>query len=223
MDNRESRLLLEDGAEAMELSLNSSVFDGAQLLIDALQRWNRQVNLTAVVTPREVVEKHFIDSWLLLKLPALPERWLDIGCGPGFPGLPLALALPSARFTLVETSHKKCGFVKHAIVQLGLARRVRCLCVHAEGHPAQEGVGLHTAVISRAFTDVSRWIPLASTYRDAGGHVFSMCGPQTRQEDVVRAAEAVGLQLAERHAFELPWSRAPRSIYRCVPRETSGL
>src|SRR5262249_27872914 len=109
-----------------------AAFDRYQSL---LLKWNDKINLTAITAPEEIVEKHFLDSLALI--PALSLWWpaqnvsretfsegltlLDIGAGGGFPGLPLKIALPSLRVTLVDSVKKKCDFIKEVIRALGLS------------------------------------------------------------------------------------------------------
>lgn len=95
------------------------------LLLD----WNTRLNLTAIVEPAAVERLHFLDS-LTCALPLLarwgtaaaipPLRVIDVGSGAGFPGLPLKLALPQLRLTLLEATGKKAAFLAHVVAELEL-------------------------------------------------------------------------------------------------------
>ena len=88
-------------------------------LLDELERWNRRVNLTAVRRREQMQVLHIADS--LAARPLLHgRRVLDVGTGPGFPGLPLAIAEPGREFTLLDSNSKKIRFVEHAAAVLGL-------------------------------------------------------------------------------------------------------
>ncbi|AHF02526.1 methyltransferase GidB [Marichromatium purpuratum 984] len=92
-------------------------------LIDYLQllvRWNRAYNLTAVRDPDEMVVRHLLDSLAVLPH-LLGERVLDLGTGPGLPGLVLAIAVPECRVRLLDSNGKKVRFVRQAVLELGLA------------------------------------------------------------------------------------------------------
>src|SRR5437870_6832970 len=85
--------------------------------VDLLLKWNKSINLTAITDPAEVVEKHVIDSLALA--PLVPKgSLLDAGSGAGFPGIPLAIALPELEVTLVDSVQKKVAFLKNALAEL---------------------------------------------------------------------------------------------------------
>jgi len=89
------------------------------VLIDELERWNRKVNLTAIRNTDEMITAHLLDS--LVAAPLLEgETILDVGTGPGFPGLPLAIVHPERQFTLLDSNNKKIMFAQHAAGLLGL-------------------------------------------------------------------------------------------------------
>src|SRR6516225_6634222 len=77
-----------------------------------IEEANRQFNLTRITSPREAAIKHVLDSVTPWRLFANVGRVLDAGTGAGFPGIPLALALPGVRFTLSESIQKKARFVE---------------------------------------------------------------------------------------------------------------
>lgn len=86
-----------------------------------LLEWNKKFNLTAIIDPDEIEEKHFIDSLIVSDFIDLSKgKLLDIGSGAGFPGIPLAIAFPNLKITLLESNRKKVSFLNEAKVQLGL-------------------------------------------------------------------------------------------------------
>jgi 16S rRNA (guanine527-N7)-methyltransferase len=86
-----------------------------------LIEWNQKFNLTAITDPEEIRHKHFEDSLLLLQvLPLSTESVIDIGTGAGFPGIPLKIARPGIKLTLLEATRKKTEFLKHLVDVLGL-------------------------------------------------------------------------------------------------------
>lgn len=91
------------------------------LYLKELIEWNKRFNLTAVTKPEDIRKKHFEDSLLLLSaLPLNRESVLDVGAGAGFPGIPLKIACPEIKLTLLESTSKKVEFLKHIIKVLGL-------------------------------------------------------------------------------------------------------
>jgi 16S rRNA (guanine527-N7)-methyltransferase len=87
--------------------------------LNHLLEWNKTINLTAIIKPREIIVKHFIDSLLALTTTSFPKDSvvLDVGSGGGFPGIPLKIVKPDIRLVLVEPVLKKCSFL-HSVIGL---------------------------------------------------------------------------------------------------------
>lgn len=86
-----------------------------------LVEWNKKFNLTAVDSPEEIRVRHFEDSLSILSAVELSnERVIDIGTGAGFPGIPLKIACPKIRLTLLDSTRKKTEFLKNVVEKLGL-------------------------------------------------------------------------------------------------------
>lgn len=91
------------------------------LYLKELVEWNKKFNLTAITEPAEIRRKHFEDSLLLLETIKLTNQSLvDIGTGGGFPGIPLKIACPDIKLTLVEATRKKVSFLEHIVKLLNL-------------------------------------------------------------------------------------------------------
>jgi 16S rRNA (guanine527-N7)-methyltransferase len=121
---------LRAGAAALGLPLDAAQAAAFARYAERLLAANRRVNLTAIVEPTAVETRHFLDSLtcalpLLSRwgpaAPVLPLRCIDVGSGGGFPGVPLRLALPQLRVTLLEATAKKVAFLDHLIAALGLS------------------------------------------------------------------------------------------------------
>ena len=127
--------LLAGGATELGLALDHRQLERFEVYYRELDDWNQRMNLTSVIEYDEVQVKHFLDSLTLL--PAIgggltqdagaaeaglaDVRLVDIGAGAGFPGLPLKLACPDTRLTLVESTGKKATFLRHLVETLDLA------------------------------------------------------------------------------------------------------
>lgn len=142
-----------------------------------LQKWNRVYNLTAVREAPRMVSQHLLDC-----LAAAPHvgaaTILDVGSGAGLPGIPLALALPDSRVTLLESSHKKAAFLRQAVMELTLLN-VEIECERAEAWTPPVGFAV---VISRALSDLAEFVSLAGRHAAAGGRLEAMKGVHPYEE-----------------------------------------
>ena len=171
-----SGMLLE-GSRALGLPLSAAQADALSWLASELGRWGARINLTAILDPIEMADKHILDSLTVLRaLEPGPLTLLDAGSGAGFPGLPLAIVREDLSITLVDAVAKKVGFLKHAIAQLGLAPRIRAIHLNLQGNPAAEGLAPFDVAVSRALTEPARWAALAGPYVRHGGTLIVMGG-----------------------------------------------
>ena len=169
--------MLLDGSRALGVPLTQAQADALSWLAGELGRWSARINLTAILDPIEMADKHILDSLSVLRaLEPEATTLLDAGSGAGFPGLPLAVARPEISVTLVDAVAKKVGFLKHAIAQLQLAPRVRAIHLKLQGNPVAEGIGPFDAAVSRALTDPARWAALAAPYLKPQGTLVVMAG-----------------------------------------------
>lgn len=142
-----------------------------------LQKWNRVYNLTAVREPSRMVNQHLLDS-LAVAPHAGAATLLDVGSGAGLPGIPLALALPDSRVTLLDSNHKKAAFLKQAVMELKLGN-VEVVRERVETWQAARGFDV---VISRAFSDLAEFVTLAGRHAAAGGRLLAMKGVHPYEE-----------------------------------------
>ena len=211
------RKTLQQGARALGLALQDDASEKLERFADRLLAWNRKVNLTAITDPEELAEKHLVDSLALVPDATGAATLLDIGSGAGLPGIPLAIALPSLDVTCCDSVAKKVAFVKAVAAELGL--RVRGIAARAGGEPEIEGLPRAEVVVSRAFGDPERWLPLAARYLVPGGKVLVTLGREADEAVLRRAGAAAGLTLAGLRRFSLPRSGAQRAVATFVARD----
>ncbi|HHV6932366.1 TPA: 16S rRNA (guanine(527)-N(7))-methyltransferase RsmG, partial [Haemophilus influenzae] len=124
-------------------------------LVNLLNKWNKAYNLTSVRDPQEMLVKHILDS--LVVSPYLQgDRFIDVGTGPGLPGLPLAIINPSKQFVLLDSLGKRISFIRNAIRELRLINVIPVLSRVEEYQPEDKFDG----VLSRAFAslkDMTDW------------------------------------------------------------------
>lgn len=114
--------LLKNQAEKIGVELNDVALDRFDFLAQRLVRWNEKVNLTAITDPEEIVIKHFVDSLTAVAYAPIPKnaRLIDVGCGAGFPGLPVLIARPDVDAVFLDSVGKKLSFIKEYLKNSGL-------------------------------------------------------------------------------------------------------
>lgn len=173
--------------------LSKALADQLVQLADLLDRWNQVHSLTRILGLDDMLHRHILDS--LAALPGLQARLqgssapllIDVGSGNGFPGIALALALPSSRWQLVERVARKAAFLRHAAGRLGLADRVSVIERDVQRHVLQD---LATVVLSRAFADLESFIGWTDHLLMPGGWMVYWAG---------RLAEVSGLDNRRYH------------------------
>lgn len=161
------------------------------VLIDELERWNKKVNLTAIRDRGEMITAHLLDS--LVAAPLLEgETVLDVGTGPGFPGLPLAIVQPERQFTLLDSNNKKIMFAQHAAGLLDLGN---VSALKARGEDYAPGHGFDT-VIARALAALPRLVEIAGHHVREDGVFVALKGRYPTEE------------LEQLEKPELPWRHA---------------
>ena len=163
---------IAEGLAAMGLDLGAT--DRARLAdyLELIAKWNRVHNLTAVRETQQMVVLHLLDSLAVLPHLKGARSIVDVGSGAGLPGIPIAIAWPQARVTLLDSSHKKCVFLQQAKTELALDN-VDVLCDRVEHwHPEHR----FDAVVSRAFSDLADFVTQARHLVAPGGRLVAMKG-----------------------------------------------
>jgi 16S rRNA (guanine527-N7)-methyltransferase len=162
---------LARGLDALQLPLVDAIQHKLLDYVALVQKWNRVYNLTAVRDPERMLTHHVLDS--LAVVPHLAgSRIVDVGSGAGLPGIPIAVALPQSRVTLLESNHKKSTFLNQAAIELGLKN------IHVENSRAEawRPQSFFDVVISRAFSELGEFIAAAAHLRAPDGVLMAMKG-----------------------------------------------
>lgn len=166
-------------------------------LVLLLNKWNKAYNLTSVRDPMEMLVKHILDS--LVVSPYLQgNHFIDVGTGPGLPGLPLAIVNPDKQFVLLDSLGKRISFIRNAVRELGLTNVETALSRVEEYQPDHQFDG----VLSRAFASLKDMTDWCHHLPHQNGIFYALKGQYHQQEiDELSAnfevSEVIELQVPE--------------------------
>ncbi|MBT9567551.1 MAG: 16S rRNA (guanine(527)-N(7))-methyltransferase RsmG, partial [Thiobacillus sp.] len=184
-------LTLPDGAEAKLLAY-----------LALLDKWNRVYNLTAVRAAERMVSHHLLDSLAAVSF-FQGTTVLDVGSGGGLPGIPLAIARPELRVTLIDSIAKKTAFLLQAKAELGLSN-LNVVTSRVEDFRPEAGFDVIT---SRAFSDLKEFVTLTRHLLKPGGHWLAMKGLYPHEEIAQLPVDA---KVSADHALVVPGLEASR-------------
>jgi 16S rRNA (guanine527-N7)-methyltransferase len=201
--------LIERGVSAMQLQLTSQQITQLESLLSELLKWNKAYNLTAIKDPHEALKLHILDSLAVLPYWQF-KKTLDVGTGAGFPGLPLAIALPQQEFHLLDSNSKKIRFIRQQIHALKLSNVSAHHC-RIEAHPN----GQYDCVTSRAFASLTDMLNATENQLVEGGRWMALKGVYSEQEVKEMPQWA---QLVSYHSLKVPNLTAERCVIEIAKR-----
>tara|TARA_R110000796_G_scaffold158565_1_gene275258 strand:+ start:2028 stop:2687 length:660 start_codon:yes stop_codon:yes gene_type:complete len=194
---------LDQGLSQLAISVDDHQREQLLGLLALLHKWNRAYNLTAVRDVDDMVSRHVLDSAVVLPYVQGP-RLLDVGAGPGLPGIVLAILAPELDVTLLDSNGKKVRFQRQAVMELGL-RNVTPVQARVEEFEN----AAFDQVISRAFASLVDFVTLTRQLPGAEGQWLAMKGPGADEE--LRDLPP-GIRLHQRHLLEVPFETAQRQL-----------
>lgn len=179
MENIMKQTLLQ-GLPELKLTLSEEQTDTLCAFGAAVVRQNQVMNLTAITEPAQVAKLHLLDSLSVLSaLDLRGKKLIDVGCGAGFPGVPLAIACPEAKVTLLDSLGKRITWLKEILPQLGI--QAECVTARAEEAvvSCRESYDIAT---SRAVARLNILLELLAPYVKVGGAVVALKGSAAKEE-----------------------------------------
>jgi 16S rRNA (guanine527-N7)-methyltransferase len=195
---------LTEGLADMNLSLDQGQQHELLAFLALLKKWNQAYNLTAVRDEREMVSRQILDSLSILPW-ITTEHLLDVGAGGGLPGIPLAIALPQKRFTLLDSNGKKTRFLNQCVLELGLTN---VTVIHGRAEACQPEQPF-TQVSSRAFAALENLVDWCGRLLADNGEFLAMKG-QFPDDEV--AALPTDWQVESRHSLKVPDTDGERHL-----------
>lgn len=153
-----------------DLSINCQQIDQLINYVEMLNKWNKAYNLTAVRDPNEMLIKHIMDS-LVVSPYLVGSTFIDVGTGPGLPGIPLAIINPDKQFDLVDSLGKRIRFLKQVQFELKLAN-IQPIQSRIEEYNEKKFDG----VISRAFASLQDMLTWCKHLPNEQGSFYALKG-----------------------------------------------
>ena len=201
---------LNDGLPLLGLELSDATKDTLCAFGHGVIRQNAVMNLTAITEPDRVAKLHLLDSLTLLTLADLRgKKVIDVGCGAGFPGVPLKIACPNMELTLLDSLGKRMNWLSEVLPTLGV--EAECVTARAEEAVAQRREQYDYAT-SRAVARLNILLELTAPFVKVGGAVLAMKGTAASEEleEAGNAIRKLGLKLEK--VLEFPMDGTAHSV-----------
>ncbi|MAQ99628.1 MAG: 16S rRNA (guanine(527)-N(7))-methyltransferase RsmG [Oceanospirillaceae bacterium] len=204
---------LNKGAARLNITLTDGQQQALMSYLELLIKWNKAYNLTAIRDPQQMVALHLLDSLAVHPAVQGAQHIIDVGTGPGLPGVVLAIMNPHKQFTLLDSNGKKTRFLFQARTSLRLAN-VEIVNERCEAyHPPRP----FDMIVSRAFASLADMVHWCEHMRAPHGCFLAMKGQFPEQE----LAELGGrYQLQNSEALEVPGVEGQRHLLTLVPAAT---
>ena len=216
--------LLALGIEDLGLKLSATNIADLELFLQEMGRWNQVHNLTAIEGEKDSIRLHLIDS--IAVLPVLRQfltgpspKIADLGSGGGLPAIPIAIVQPEWQLSLIEAIRKKTAFLQHVRGKLKL-KNIEVLCERVEDAAVQQP-GQFDAVISRAFTNLARFLDLSLPFLKPDGLVFAM--KAKRADDEMKDVSMEKWRLVADEPLHIPNLAVERRLLVLAPVRKSTL
>jgi 16S rRNA (guanine527-N7)-methyltransferase len=186
---------LTAGLPALGLALSENTAQTLCAFGEAVVKQNEVMNLTAITELDQVAKLHLLDSLSVLKTADLKgKRLIDVGCGAGFPGVPVKIACPEANVTLLDSLGKRMAWLERILPELGV--EAECVTARAEEFAAKRRESYDFAT-SRAVARLNILLELTAPFVKVGGAVLAMKGAAAREElaEAKNAITKLGLKL----------------------------
>ena len=192
---------LLEGLPRLNLELSEQTADTLCAFGSAVVEQNKVMNLTAITEPDQVAKLHLLDSLSVLAVKDLAgKRLVEVGCGAGFPGVPLKIACPQMELTLLDSLGKRMQWLETILPQLGVD--AACITARAEEYvqTCRESFDFAT---SRAVARLNILLELTAPFVKVGGYVLAMKGTAAMEEleEAKKAIKTLGIKLEEVKEF----------------------
>ncbi|MGG6177190.1 16S rRNA (guanine(527)-N(7))-methyltransferase RsmG [Pantoea allii] len=195
--------------QAANISLSDQQKQQLVAYVGLLDKWNKAYNLTSVRDPQQMLVRHILDS--IVVAPHLEgARFIDVGTGPGLPGIPLAIVMPDAHFTLLDSLGKRVRFLRQVQHELGLTN-IEPVQSRVEAFPSEPPFD---GVISRAFASLEDMVNWCHHLPAKNGRFYALKG--VRPDDEITSLPA-GYSLDRVISLQVPQLDGERHLVIITP------
>ncbi|WP_027127926.1 16S rRNA (guanine(527)-N(7))-methyltransferase RsmG [Fusobacterium perfoetens] len=204
---------LKDGIKKIGLDISDEKIDNLMEYLKLLIEYNSHTNLTAIRDEEGIIEKHFLDSLLVMKYMRITEgKAIDIGTGAGFPGMVLAICNPQIKFTLIDSVGKKINFLKQVIEKLGLSN-VEAINVRAEEFINEKNRETYDIGLCRGVSKLNIILEYVIPFLKVNGRFLPQKMEGTNEEkDGENALKVLNSKIEKIYIDELPYIKDKRVI-----------
>lgn len=214
MDIKEFKEEIEKYLNVLKIELEEKQIKELYEYMNLLIEWNKNINLTAIVEPKEIILKHFVDSLTISKYITHNSTLIDIGTGAGFPGIPLKILRNDIDITLVDSLNKRIKFLEEVIEKINLNN---IKTVHGRAEEIGRNINYRETfdyATSRAVANIATLSEYLIPLIKKNGKCIYMKGPDLEEEleKGKKAISVLGGNLEIKEEFELPYSDIKRTI-----------
>jgi len=205
------RTRLEQGLIAIALPLDETQIDKLLDYLALLVKCNKSFNLTAITDPVKMIPYHLLDSLAILDAVKLASNALDVGTGAGLPGLPLAIAMPDSKWTLLDSNGKKTRFLQQAVAQCNISN-AEVVQSRVEDYHAAKPFDI---IVSRAYASLSGFVESVQHLSHSETTLLTMkTGLGTEEAEAIDSTK----YLIEETRLHIPGINSRRSLVRLRQR-----
>ena len=214
MKEEEFNEKMRESLKELNIELSEKQLNQFYNYMNILIEWNKVMNLTNITETEEIIQKHFVDSLTILKSIKENDSIIDVGTGAGFPGIPIKIAFPETRITLLDSLNKRIKFLEEVINKLEL-KNIETIHGRAEevAHNKKYREKYDIA-IARAVAPLNVLSEYLLPFVKIGGYAICMTGAKGKEEaeEGKNAIKILGGEITNSREFNLPNTEMARTI-----------